>query len=162
MNKHETFCPPEVESFGATASARTSWLGSVRARLFAWVMTCADNYAAAAAYDDLSRLSDTQLSHRGLSRDILARDLSEGRNQAFESLPSEQPHSVAPSTGGIIRMIRSSFSWDARARGFQTAAVVLVLSVVLAGFVLSLALKDTTITTARSGTAPSTPTIERF
>src|SRR5262245_35098018 len=161
MNKHETFCSPEVEPFGATASARTSWLGSIRARLFAWVMTCADKYAAAAAYDDLSRLSDTQLSHRGLSRDILARDLSEGRKQA---LTSEQPHSVPPSTGVIITMIRSSFRWDARARAFQTAAMILVLSAVFAGFVLSLALKDTTITTARSGATPSTPqpAIERF
>jgi hypothetical protein len=39
---------------------------------------CADNYAAATAYDSLSRLSDTQLKHRGLSRDILARDLGGG------------------------------------------------------------------------------------
>jgi len=40
-----------------------------------WLKTCADHYAAAAAYDDLSRLSDVELGHRGLSRDVLARDL---------------------------------------------------------------------------------------
>jgi len=35
------------------------------------VKTCTDHYAAAAAYDDLSRLSDTQFKHLGLSRDIV-------------------------------------------------------------------------------------------
>jgi len=48
----------------------------MHAKLIAWITTCADHYAAASAYDELSRLSDTQLQHRGLSRDILARDLS--------------------------------------------------------------------------------------
>jgi len=61
-------------------------------------------------------------------------------------------------------MIRNSFKRDARAHGFQTAAMVLVLTAVLAGFVLSLVLKDTTLTAARSGTTPSTPqpAIERL
>jgi hypothetical protein len=49
--------------------------------LAVWAKTCADSYAAAAIYDDLSRLSDTQLKHRGLSRDILARDLSGWRER---------------------------------------------------------------------------------
>jgi len=47
-----------------------------------WIRNCADHYAAAAAYDNLSPLSDTQLQHRGLSRDILARDLSAWRDSA--------------------------------------------------------------------------------
>jgi hypothetical protein len=51
----------------------------MRTRLAAWAKTCANHYAAAAAYDDLSHLSDMQLKHRGLSRDILARDLSAWR-----------------------------------------------------------------------------------
>jgi hypothetical protein len=50
----------------------------VRARLAAWWRSIADYLAASAAYEDLSRLSDTQLKHRGLSRDILARDVREG------------------------------------------------------------------------------------
>jgi hypothetical protein len=53
-----------------------SWLRSQAAALLAWLNRCADRYADAAAYEELSRLSDTQLKHRGLSRDILARDLS--------------------------------------------------------------------------------------
>jgi hypothetical protein len=39
------------------------------------VRDCADHYAAAAAYEHLSRLSDAELKHRGLSRGILVRDL---------------------------------------------------------------------------------------
>ena len=50
-------------------------------RFAAWVRNCADRYAAAAAYDDLSRLSDMELKHRELSRDILARDLIQGRDR---------------------------------------------------------------------------------
>ena len=163
MNMHETFCPPETEPSGANAPARASWLRSVSARFIAWVRTCVDNYAAAAAYDGLSHLSDAQLSHRGLSRDILARDLNEGCKQGFEQLTSEQPHRVPPSTE-VTTMIPSSFKRDARARAFQTAAMALVLSAVLAGFVLSLALKDTTLTAARNGNSPSSPqlAIERF
>lgn len=49
---------------------------SLHAALAAWLSHCADRYADAAAYEELSRLSDTQLMHRGLSRDTLARDLS--------------------------------------------------------------------------------------
>jgi hypothetical protein len=47
--------------------------------LVAWAKDCADYHAAAAAYDHLSRLSDTELKHRGLSRDIVARDLGPDR-----------------------------------------------------------------------------------
>ena len=49
----------------------------------AWARTCVDYWAAAAAYDDLSRLSDTQLKHRGLSRDIIARDLNDCYDGGF-------------------------------------------------------------------------------
>lgn len=45
-------------------------------RLVQWLKGCADNYAAAAAYENLSRLSDAELRHRSLHRDVLARDLS--------------------------------------------------------------------------------------
>ena len=59
-----------------TPASVRSRLGLLCSGLVQWLRTCAEHYAAAAAYDDLSRLSDTQLQHRGLSRDILARDLS--------------------------------------------------------------------------------------
>ena len=66
MNMHERFAATELMVSGAGAPSRPSWLGLLRVRLASWVRTCADHYAAAAAYDDLSRLSDTQLKHRGL------------------------------------------------------------------------------------------------
>lgn len=40
-----------------------------------WIRTAADHYAAAAAYEQLSRLSDAELQRRGLSRACLARDV---------------------------------------------------------------------------------------
>ena len=54
-----------------------SRLSRFRASFLKWLKGCAEAYAAAAAYEDLSRLSDTELQHRGLSRDVLARDLNE-------------------------------------------------------------------------------------
>jgi hypothetical protein len=51
------------------------------AALKAYVVMCleiwADKYAAAAAYEGLSGMSDAQLHRRGLSRDTLARDIAE-------------------------------------------------------------------------------------
>jgi hypothetical protein len=47
--------------------------------------TCADYHAAAARYEELSRLSDAELERRGLSRDRLARDLSEAAGRHSES-----------------------------------------------------------------------------
>jgi hypothetical protein len=80
MNMHERFAATELLLADARAPSRLSWSRVLRVWLASWVRTCADYYAAAAAYDDLSRLSDTQLKHRGLSRDVLARDVSEWRN----------------------------------------------------------------------------------
>jgi hypothetical protein len=59
-----------------TPASVRSRLGSLCSALAQWFEACADHYAAATTYEDLARLSDTQLKHRGLSRDILARDLS--------------------------------------------------------------------------------------
>jgi hypothetical protein len=48
---------------------------SLAAKASAWIETCADYYAAAAVYEHLSRLSDAELSRRGLSRATLASDI---------------------------------------------------------------------------------------
>jgi hypothetical protein len=77
MNMHERFAAPEAILVGAETAGPTSWLRSLRTCVARWAKTFSDCWVAAAAYDDLSRLSDTQLKHRGLSRDILARDLGE-------------------------------------------------------------------------------------
>jgi hypothetical protein len=59
----------------ATVDASPPW-AVWRASLAAWLNRCADQWAAVAAYEELSRLSDAQLEHRALRRDTLTRDLT--------------------------------------------------------------------------------------
>jgi hypothetical protein len=54
---------------------------SIREGTSMWARTGADYFAAAGAYEDLSRLSDQELQRRGLSRTTLARDVC----RAFDS-----------------------------------------------------------------------------
>lgn len=74
MNMHEKFAASELVYSATLRPQLSSWRG-LRQRLATWVKHCADRYAGAAAYDELSRLSDAELRHRSLTRDILARDL---------------------------------------------------------------------------------------
>jgi hypothetical protein len=53
----------------------SSSIKSLARFLVSWANSCADYYAAAAMYDQLSKLSNAELHQRGLSRDTLARDL---------------------------------------------------------------------------------------
>jgi hypothetical protein len=48
---------------------------SIRKRISVWATTSADYFAAAGAYEELSRLSDQELQRRGFSRATLARDV---------------------------------------------------------------------------------------
>ncbi len=66
--------PPET--LAAAKPSLVARLRAFKAFLSAWVATCADYYAAAAIYDQLSTLSDAELHRRGLSRDTLARDIT--------------------------------------------------------------------------------------
>jgi hypothetical protein len=50
---------------------------SVSAQVVEWIKTCVHYYRAAAAYETLRRLSDTELERRGLCRATLARSLCE-------------------------------------------------------------------------------------
>jgi hypothetical protein len=52
------------------------------ARMAAWLAICADYHAAAATYEELSRLSDVELKRRGLSRESLAKDVCEAADRA--------------------------------------------------------------------------------
>jgi hypothetical protein len=61
-------------STGATGQLS---LASLWSRIVVWVRTCADYYDAAAAYEQLSRLSNAELQRRGLSRETLAREVCE-------------------------------------------------------------------------------------
>ena len=80
MNMHESFVSNQEMPSPTILLARSTWFGQWRSGLRSWLKRCAESYAAAVAYDNLSRLSDAELNHRGLSRDILARDLAAGRD----------------------------------------------------------------------------------
>jgi hypothetical protein len=64
---------PQTGSSGATEAR--SRLSLLWAKFRTWLKGCAEAYAAAAAYENLWRLSDAELRRRSLSRDVLARDL---------------------------------------------------------------------------------------
>jgi hypothetical protein len=82
MNMHESFDSTQEREFARTAvPARSSGLGMLCSGLAARLKKWIDNYADAVVYEKLSRLSDTELKHRGLSRDTLARDLSAERDR---------------------------------------------------------------------------------
>jgi hypothetical protein len=57
-------------------------LASIADRIGDYIETMADYYAAAAMYEDLSRLSDAELHRRGLSRESLAHVLLATRSGA--------------------------------------------------------------------------------
>jgi hypothetical protein len=60
---------------GEAAASLSSSVKSLTKDIASWVQNCADHWAAAALYDSLHRLSDTELHKRGLSRDTIARDV---------------------------------------------------------------------------------------
>ena len=71
MTTHDqTFSTAFVSSKPAGSFA--SWIKSIGGRIATWADACADYYAAAAMYEQLSALSDAELSRRGLSRATLA------------------------------------------------------------------------------------------
>lgn len=71
-----------VSPIGNTASLNgvkvriSSAVRWIAAQASAWIETCADYYAAAAIYSQLSSLSDAELQRRGLSRATLASDIA--------------------------------------------------------------------------------------
>ena len=58
-----------------TAASLSSSIKSLARFFIAWVNACADYYAAASMYEQLSKLSNAELHRRGLSRDTLAREV---------------------------------------------------------------------------------------
>ena len=60
---------------GRSARRLSDRLRPLASWLVTWRDTCADYYAAAAMYEQLSALSDAELARCGLSRTTLARDL---------------------------------------------------------------------------------------
>jgi predicted phosphoribosyltransferase len=58
-----------------TAASLSSSVKSLARFFVTRVNACADHYAAAAMYEQLSKLSNAELHKRGLSRDALVRDV---------------------------------------------------------------------------------------
>jgi hypothetical protein len=75
MTIHDQILPKEAFELREPTSSLSSWIRSVGLQIVMWVETCADYYAAAAMYEQLSGLSDAELMHRGLSRGTLAQDI---------------------------------------------------------------------------------------
>jgi hypothetical protein len=65
------------EPLVASSSSFATRLDALKKYLVACVETCADYYEAATLYDALSGLSDAELHRCGLSRDTLARDITQ-------------------------------------------------------------------------------------
>ena len=78
MTTHEAFLPRVAAPSSGAAASLSSWIRLAGRRIATWATTCADYYAAATMYEQLSRLSDAELKRRGLSRDTLARDVCKG------------------------------------------------------------------------------------
>jgi hypothetical protein len=75
MTTHDQALACDALATSDAAATTSSWISSLGLRLMTWADTCADYYAAAAMYEQLSRLSDSELARRGLARATLARDV---------------------------------------------------------------------------------------
>jgi hypothetical protein len=75
MTTHSQILSADPIVAGRLAGSFPNWIRSLGQRITTWVDTCADYYAAAAMYEELSKLSDAELMRRGLSRAALARDV---------------------------------------------------------------------------------------
>jgi hypothetical protein len=75
MTTHGQILSADPIVAGRLAGSFPNWIRSIGQRIATWVDTCADYYAAAAMYEQLSALSDAELARRGLSRATLAHDV---------------------------------------------------------------------------------------
>ena len=82
MTMHQTLFPTETAFSSSTAAPLADWIRLAGQRIVTWANTCADYYAAAAMYEQLSGLSDAELHRRGLSRASLAWDISQACDRA--------------------------------------------------------------------------------
>jgi hypothetical protein len=83
MTMHDNFLMAEAARPSASQLLRSAF-GSLAQRIADWITTAADYYEAAAMYEQLSRLSDAELTRRGLSRDTLARDICHACDRAHD------------------------------------------------------------------------------
>ena len=69
---------------GTTAASLFSSIKSLAHRVKLWAKICADYYAAAAMYEQLSKLSNAEFHRRGLLRDTLARSACQSCDRTVE------------------------------------------------------------------------------
>jgi hypothetical protein len=74
MTTHDQILRTDALAVGEPTKTLSNWIRSIGRRIVTWTDTCADYYAAAAMYEQLSGLSDAELARRGLSRATLAHD----------------------------------------------------------------------------------------
>jgi hypothetical protein len=84
MTTHDQIFSPDAFAAGKPARSLASWIKSIVGRIATWADTCADYYAAAAMYQQLSALSDAELTRRGLFRATLAHDVRATCDRGFE------------------------------------------------------------------------------
>ena len=72
MTTHQTRTATSAIVRLRSPAQRHYWVKSILAGMAAWVATCAAYFRAAGRYEDLSRLSDAELTRRGLDRNTLA------------------------------------------------------------------------------------------
>ena len=77
MSMQDQISPAGAARLSGSPSRLFDVISSLGARITDWIRATANDYAAAAAYKQLSKLSNTELQRRGLSRANLARDVWE-------------------------------------------------------------------------------------
>jgi len=75
MKVHEQISSFETVEAKSSRSRFFAGIARLHSGVADWIETAAGYYAAAAMYEQLSNLSDTELKRRGLSRENLARDV---------------------------------------------------------------------------------------
>jgi hypothetical protein len=78
MDTSAHLAPGAVAERRSPAFSLRRRLKAIAARIAAWADARAERLAAAAIYEGLSKLSDAELRHRGLSRGTLAHDIHAG------------------------------------------------------------------------------------
>jgi hypothetical protein len=84
MTTHDHILATEALPGGERTRILSNWIRRVGRRIATCVDTCADYYAASAIYEQLSALSDAELTRRGLSRATLARDVRAACDRSCE------------------------------------------------------------------------------
>jgi hypothetical protein len=79
MTMHEALSPTDSAPSSGAAASPSNWIRLAGLRIVTWAITCAEYYAAATMYEQLSRLSDPELERRGFTRATLARDVCDSR-----------------------------------------------------------------------------------